>query len=96
MRKSDLLAFVGEHMMREGEVLPRDPEWKQPFAVALVNLEAGGYEIRVAQPAVIAGLTDSNLQDVNIVGVYGPNKYSEAGCDFMYWSPNHHLREVQP
>ena len=82
MNKSDLLNFVQENMMREGETLPRDPEWKKPFAVALVELEAGGYELRVAQPAVVNGLIDSNLQSVNVVNIYGRDKYSKAAKRF--------------
>lgn len=78
MKKGELLDFVREHMMREGETLPREPEWKAPFAIALVELAAGGYELRVAQPAVIGGRQNSNLPDVNIVAVYGRDKYPAA------------------
>lgn len=82
MKKSDLIAFAHEHMMREGEILPRDPEWVNPFAVALVELEAGGYEIRVSQPDVVAGRKISNLPDVNIIAVFGRDKYSKAATRF--------------
>lgn len=82
MKKKELLQFVNEHMMREDETLPRDPEWVKPFAVALVELEAGGFELRVAQPDVIAGRHHSNLPDVNIVDVFGRDKYSKAAKRF--------------
>ena len=78
MNKQDLAAFVREHMMREGEVLPRDPEWKDPFAVALVTTAAGAHEVRIAQPVVLAGRRDSNLPDVLVAGVYGRDRYPEA------------------
>lgn len=78
MNEKDLLAFVGEHMMREGETLPREPEWKDPFAVALVTTTAGAHEVRVAQPAVIGGRRDSRLPDVLVAAVYGRNRYDAA------------------
>lgn len=78
MKNKDLVAFVRENMMREEETLPRGPEWKDPFAVALVTTVSGAHEIRVAQPAVIGGRLDSNLPDVLVAGVYGPKRYAEA------------------
>ena len=67
------MAFARQEMLEEGETLKRS-ETIGPFVVALVALPGGGYENRVAQPAVIGRGRRSRLPLVNTVETYGLRK----------------------
>jgi hypothetical protein len=73
--------FASQEMLEEGETLKRS-ETIGPFVVALVALPGGGYENRVAQPAVIGRGRRSRLPLVNTVETYGPSRYAAAARRF--------------
>lgn len=77
MYNDDVRGFAGQEMLEDGETLMR-AEAVGPFVVALVTLAAGGYENRVAQPAVIRRNRRSSLPLVNTVETYGPSRYKAA------------------
>lgn len=81
MDRSEIAAFAREEMLEEGETLRR-AENAGPFVVALVELPAGGYANRVAQPAVILRGRRSGLPLVNTVETYGPSRYRVAARRF--------------
>ena len=73
--------FAREEMLNPEETLRRAEE-VAPFVVALVELPEGGYENRVAQPAVIRRNRRTNLPLVNTVETYGPSRYRAAARRF--------------
>ena len=73
--------FASNEMLEEGESLKR-AEVTGPFVVALVELAGGGYENRVAQPAVIRRTRRTTLPLVNTVETYGPSRYRDAARRF--------------
>lgn len=73
--------FAREQMLEEGEALLR-AEPAGPFVVALVELAAGGYQNRVAQPAVILRGKPTKVAAITNVDTYGPTKYTVAAKRF--------------
>lgn len=82
MTSKELLEFVNKEMMEAGETLARDPEESGPFAVALIELPAGGYVIRVAQPAVILHNKPTKLDPIYTIGPWGVNAFPAAARRF--------------
>ena len=82
MTRKELLQFVELEMMEENESLPREPEQAGPFAVALIELAAGGYVIRITQPDVILRNRKSKLESIYQVGPWGPRSYTQAARRF--------------
>ncbi len=81
MNHPDATAFARQEMLEEGETLER-AETTGPFVVVLVALPGGGYENRVAQPAVIRHGRRTSLPLVGIVETYGPSRYRAAARRF--------------
>ncbi|MDP9475169.1 MAG: hypothetical protein M3R38_05660 [Actinomycetota bacterium] len=77
MNDGDARNFARQEMLEEGETLER-AEAVGPFVAALVELAGGGYENRVAQPAVIRRNRRTRLPLVNTVETYGPSRYRDA------------------
>lgn len=75
--------FACAEMLEESETLKR-VEAVGPFVVALVRLAGGGYENRVAQPAVIHQNRRTRLPLVNTVETYGPSRYRAAARRFNF------------
>lgn len=77
--------FARREMLNPGETLKR-AEPVGPFVVALVELAAGGYQNRAAQPAVILrgrqGGRPSRVPPVAIVSTHGRSAYPEAATRF--------------
>lgn len=69
--------FARNEMLAENETLVQSaPEG--PFVAAIVELAAGGYAVRVAQPAVVYGRKRSPLPDVVNVAFYGATGLQKA------------------
>ena len=81
MNRRDAEDFARKEMLEEGETLER-AEPAGPFVVALVELTAGGYENRAAQPAVVYRNRASKLPAVARIATYGPSQYNEAAKRF--------------
>lgn len=81
MNKRQAGGFAREQMLENGETLHR-AEPAGPFVVALVELAAGGYQNRVAQPAVIMGGKPTKVPAITSVDTYGPTKYVVAARRF--------------
>ena len=81
MNKHQAEDFARKEMTEEGESMIR-AEPTGPFVVALVELEAGGYQNRAAQPAVIHANRKTNLPLVARIETYGPSKYKAAATRF--------------
>lgn len=81
MNGSDAWGFAEREMLNPGETLQR-AEPVGPFVVALAELAAGGYQNRVAQPAVILGNRPSRVPAVAIVSTHGRSAYAEASRRF--------------
>jgi hypothetical protein len=77
VNRRDAEDFARKEMLEEGETLER-AEPTGPFVVALVELIAGGYENRGAQPAVVYRNRSSRLPAVARIATYGPSQYNEA------------------
>jgi hypothetical protein len=73
--------FARKEMLNPEETLHR-AERVGPFVVALVELPAGGYQNRVAQPAVILGGLRSRVPAVAIVSTHGRSAYPRAAGRF--------------
>lgn len=73
--------FARQQMLEDGETLHR-AEPAGPFVVALVELDAGGYQNRVAQPAVILRGKPTKVALITNVDTYGPTKYDVAARRF--------------
>lgn len=73
--------FAREQMAEAGEDLKR-AETVGPFVVALVELAGGGFQNRVAQPAVVLRNRKSRLPEVAVVATYGRGKYRQAARRF--------------
>lgn len=81
MNRREVEDFARKEMMEVGETLRR-AEPVGPFVVALVELTAGGYQNRVAQPAVILGGRRSRVPALTIVSTHGRSAYNEAARRF--------------
>lgn len=81
MNERQARRFAGEQMLENGETLLR-AEPAGPFVVALVELAAGGYQNRVAQPAVILQGKPTKIAAITNVDTYGPTKYTVAARRF--------------
>lgn len=81
MKQRDLLDFARQEMMNPNETLHR-AEPVGPFVVALVELEAGGYQNRVAQPAAIQQGRPAKTPLLATVATYGPSRYKQAARRF--------------
>jgi hypothetical protein len=81
MNRRHAAAFARRQMLEEGETLLR-VEPAGPFVVALVELAAGGYDNRAAQPAVVYGNRKSKLPPVARIETYGPARYRDAALRF--------------
>lgn len=73
--------FAREELRQVGETVHR-AEARGPFVAALVELENGGYVIRVAQPRVILRGRPTKLPLVSQLGPWGARKYSKAARRF--------------
>ncbi len=73
--------FARSELLRESETLVRC-EAPDPFVVALVELGGGGYQIRVAQPAVIERGRPTKAPLIATVDTYGRSKYDVAARRF--------------
>lgn len=81
MNHRDAEGFARREMMDPGEALHRC-EPTGPFVVALVELEAGGYQNRAAQPGVVLRNRRSGVSEVAVIATYGPSRYSDAALRF--------------
>lgn len=85
MDGSDAWGFAEREMLNPGETLHR-AEPVGPFVVALAELAAGGYQNRVAQPAVILGGRQagrpSRVPPVAVVSTHGRSAYADASRRF--------------
>lgn len=81
MNQCQAAAFARQQILEEGETLLR-AESAGPFVVALVELAAGGYDNRAAQPAVVYGNRESTLPPVARIETYGPSRYRDAALRF--------------
>lgn len=81
MNRHEAEEFARREMLEQSEVLRR-AEPTGPFVVALVELSAGGFENRVAQPSVIRQNRRTNMPLVNTVETYGPSRYRAAARRF--------------
>lgn len=81
MNRSYAEDFARREMLNPGEVLKR-AEPADPFVAALVEFEAGGFQIRVAQPAVIERGRPTNAPLIVTVDTYGRSKYDVAARRF--------------
>lgn len=73
--------FARKELLQESETLHRVEE-QGPFVAALVELEKGGFVIRVAQPQVILRGRHTKLPLVSQIGPWGARKYPEAARRF--------------
>lgn len=81
MKGRDAKDFALREMLNPGETLVR-AEPADPFVVALVELEAGGYQNRVAQPAVIEQNRKTKVALIVTVETYGRTRYTAAARRF--------------
>lgn len=81
MNNRDTNNFARREMLSPVETLER-AEPVGPFVVALVGLEAGGFQNRVAQPAVIQRGRPTKVPLLATVATYGPSRYKEAARRF--------------
>lgn len=81
MNRRGAVAFARRQMLEEGETVIR-AEPAGPFVVALVELSAGGYDNRAAQPAAVYGNRRSTLPPVARIETYGPSRYRDAALRF--------------
>lgn len=81
MNRSYAEDFAQREMLDPAETLQR-AEAAGPFVVALVELQAGGYQIRVAQPAVIEQGRQTKAPLIATVDTYGRSKYAVAARRF--------------
>jgi len=77
MNRHDAEDFARREMLNPDETLKR-AEPADPFVVALVELAAGGYQNRVAQPAVIEQNRTTKVPLIATVDTYGRSQYTEA------------------
>ncbi len=80
MNRRDAEDFARREMLNPGEALKR-AEPAGPFVVALAEL-GGGYQIRVAQPAVIERGRPTKAPLIATVDTYGRSKYDVAARRF--------------
>lgn len=73
--------FARRELLRESETLLRC-EAPDPFVVALVELERGGYEIRVGRPDVILRNRRSSIPNVVVFGPWSRRNYAKAARRF--------------
>ena len=73
--------FARREMLNPGEALKRAKP-AGPFVVALAELGGGGYQIRVAQPAVIERGRPTKAPLIATVDTYGRSKYDVAARRF--------------
>jgi hypothetical protein len=83
MNRREAEDFARREMLDEGEILRR-AEPSGPFVVALVELGAGGFDNRAAQPAVVYANRSSRLPAVARIATYGPSQYREAARRFNH------------
>lgn len=81
MNSKQAQEFARTEMLEKEETLIR-AEAAGPFVVALVELAAGGYQNRAAQPAVINANRKTNLPLVAAIETYGPSNYRAAAKRF--------------
>jgi hypothetical protein len=81
MNRRDAEGFARREMLNHGEALLR-AEPAGPFVVALVRLEAGGYQNRAAQPAVVEQNRRTNVPLVATIATYGRSQYRTAARRF--------------
>lgn len=81
MNNRDVRDFARKEMLNPAETLNR-AEPVGPFVVALAELEGGGYQNRVAQPAVIQQNCQSRVPLIATVDTYGPRQYTVAARRF--------------
>lgn len=81
MNRRDAKDFARKEMLEEGETLMR-AEPVGPFVVALLELTAGGYQNRAAQPDVVLRNKGSKVPDVTAISTHGRSAYTEAARRF--------------